>query len=434
MSMKNKVLLIFATCATLFLSACIDEDINVATKHLYALQIEIPFSEKVISMKVIAFNSKTDQEYTFEENLTDNNGSSISSTNISEPSSIVTDNNKLLILYLPTGEYTITALIETENANLTQRLDNIGVYGERINEPLTLTPIPIQSSDIIFKEIYYSMCKTKAKQQYIRDQFFEIYNNSDKVQYLDNCVLARHQGSGSAVIPCRWVDDNGEILMTYPTDSYIAAFIGDGSGKSFPLEPGKSVVVAFEARNHVTKKNPNSVDLSGANYEVNISNYNTDYVNSAEVPDLTIITKSGSPTTVYSFWMLPYSGTAAILAKFDDDIDLKNYVNDNTNWMTIPHQTASNIEYFMIPQKYVLDGVNIVGVDPTKQQSQLRAEIDAGTVTNSEIYNGKSIKRKVKETINGRVVYQDTNNSSDDFLTDQTPTPGVDANGKVINK
>ena len=145
-----------------------------------------------------------------------------------------------------------------------------------------------------------------------------------------------------------------------------------------------------------------------------------------------IITKVGEAS--YTFWMLPYSGTATMLAKFPDNINLENYVLDMSHWKTIPFQTASTELYFMIPQEYIMDGVNVVGVDNSKRQVQFRAEVDAGMVTNSENYNGKSIKRKVKKEVDGRIIYLDTNNSTVDFLTDQIPTPGVDANGKVINK
>ena len=41
------------------------------------------------------------------------------------------------------------------------------------------------------------------------------------------------------------------------------------------------------------------------------------------------------------------------------------------------------------------------------------------------MYNGKGFTRKVAETINGRVVYKDTNNSAEDFEAEAIPTPGA---------
>lgn len=417
--MKHKFLSIFilSLATLLFISCNDDSDIDIA--KMYPLNVTISLDEKyadftqsVTKTRIEAVNQQTSRKYTAEGDTY----------------------KDFWQIEVPAGEYNISAFLElAENVqddviSFNGTKNNHGVYAEA-DIPINLTPVV--PSPLIFKEIYYSMCKTSTNESYLYDQFFEIYNNSGEVQYLDNCVLSRHQGSGSAVIPCRWVDANEEILKEYPTDSYVAAFVGDGSGKSFPLEPGKSVVVAFQARNH-KNSNPNSIDLSGANYEVNISDWKTEYTNNPDVPDLKIITKVGESS--YAFWMLPYSGTATILAKFPDDIKLEDYVLDMSHWKTIPFQTTSTELYFMIPQEYMMDGVNIVGTDPSKRQVQFRAEIDAGMVTNSENYNGKSIKRKFKKEVDGRIVYQDTNNSTEDFLTDQIPTPGVDANGKVINK
>lgn len=422
--MKHKFLsiLILSLTTILFVSCNNDADIDVA--QMYPLNVTISIDEKytnaggdldyrehVTTAKIEAVNQQTSRKYVVEGEY-----------------------SEIWQIKVPAGEYNVSAFLELDESvqddiiSFNGTKNNLGIYSKNdISVGLT----PVVPSPLIFKEIYYSMCKTSTNESYIYDQFYEIYNNSAEIQYLDNCVLARHQGSGSAVIPCRWVDANGEILKEYPTDSYIAAFVGDGSGKSFPLEPGKSVVIAFQARNHKIS-NSTSVDLSGANYEVNISDWKTNYVNNPDVPDMKIITKVGEAS--YAFWMGPYSGTATMLAKFPDDINLENYVLDMSHWKTIPFQTASTELYFMIPQEYIMDGINIVGVDNSKRQVQFRSEIDAGMVTNSENYNGKSIKRKVKKEVGDRIVYLDTNNSTEDFLTDQIPTPGIDANGKVINK
>lgn len=80
----------------------------------------------------------------------------------------------------------------------------------------------------------------------------------------------------------------------------------------------------------------------------------------------------------------------------------------------------------MIPQEYVLDGVDLVNSVEAKRVKHLRPEVDAGMAFNTADYNGTSLRRKVISiTADGRVVYQDTNNSSDDFLNGQTPTPGI---------
>lgn len=55
----------------------------------------------------------------------------------------------------------------------------------------------------------------------------------------------------------------------------------------------------------------------------------------------------------------------------------------------------------------------------------LPSSIDAGYSYTDASGNGKSVRRKVERWENGRAYLQDTNNSSDDFVTGQTPTPFV---------
>ncbi|HMT67602.1 MAG TPA: DUF4876 domain-containing protein, partial [Bacteroidales bacterium] len=40
-------------------------------------------------------------------------------------------------------------------------------------------------------------------------------------------------------------------------------------------------------------------------------------------------------------------------------------------------------------------------------------------------YNSKSVRRKVEKILDGKVIYKDTNNSYNDFINDQVPTPFV---------
>lgn len=99
------------------------------------------------------------------------------------------------------------------------------------------------SGGLIFKEVYYSMVKPNGKMPYMRDQFFEIYNNSDEVLYLDNCVLGLLEGT-QGILPTAWME-NGEIMDKYAMGYYTVAFVG--TGKQYPVEPGKSVVIASQA-------------------------------------------------------------------------------------------------------------------------------------------------------------------------------------------
>lgn len=127
------------------------------------------------------------------------------------------------------------------------------------------------------------------------------------------------------------------------------------------------------------------------------------------------------------YFMLPYTGNAIILAKLPEGINPIDYAKDPANLKSRPDGTLPTSTFLMIPQEYVLDGINIVNnADKASQRViRLRAEVDAGTVFMNAAYMGKSIRRKVESVDNGRVILKDTNNSTEDFLSDQDPTPGV---------
>jgi hypothetical protein len=73
----------------------------------------------------------------------------------------------------------------------------------------------------------------------------------------------------------------------------------------------------------------------------------------------------------------------------------------------------------MIPSSWILDGVETF--DRETKNKRLPASVDASyaLMTNDHRYMGKTIHRKVDETATaaagGRIVYMDTNNSSNDF-------------------
>lgn len=101
------------------------------------------------------------------------------------------------------------------------------------------------------------------------------------------------------------------------------------------------------------------------------------------------------------------------------------YLKDEAHRKPKPGSSVAT-RFAMVPQEFVLDGINIVSHVVNDQRKCLRPEVDAGKVGMSAMYAGKSIRRKVESiTADGRVVFKDTNNSTEDFLSDLTPTPGI---------
>ena len=114
-------------------------------------------------------------------------------------------------------------------------------------------------------------------------------------------------------------------------------------------------------------------------------------------------------------------GQVSILFRLPSN-NLQEMFLDPDNYMIQPGGTE---HCFMVPYGWIIDGVENARLDDRGVYKRLPASIDLGYIQFRGGYEGVSIRRKVKEVINGRVVYQDTNNSSEDFLTNQVPQPGV---------
>lgn len=404
---------VHALCMVVMLlgfAACSSEDDNVTVYYPLTVNIDMPegiSASDFTSASVVVTNTQTGREYSFDNALS------------------------TYTFQLDGGTYTVRASMRVNDGGSISTYNatsNVAVYDATT---ATLTLEKALTSGLIFKEVYYNMVKPNGKVPYMRDQFFEIYNNSDEVLYLDNCILGITEGTQGKLLTA-WME-NGEIMKEYALSYYTVAFIGNGT--TYPVLPGKSVVIAGQAMNHnaetqaaydpsVTGAMQSPVDLSNADYEVCLSDYKPAVsIDNPDVPNMTVILSNTNATNYFS---LPYTGQPIILAKLPEGVSPIDYAKDQANFKERPDGNYAGNKYLMIPQEYVLDGINIVNSDDSKRTIRLRSEVDAGYIFMSANYAGKSIRRKVESiAADGRVIFKDTNNSAADFLSDQTPTPGI---------
>lgn len=397
-----------ATTLMIFATSCKDDD-EVAKYYDLGVSLQLPADvtiTDITSASVVVTNDQTGVQYSSTEVKTDYQFS------------------------IQGGSYAVTvALRSNDGVSLTayNGSKNVTVYED---QDITIELAKSETSGLVFKEVYYNMVRPNGKTPYLRDQFYEIYNNSDEIFYLDNCVFGILEGT-QGILPTSWMQDN-EIMKEYALGYYVTAFIG--SGTDYPVAPGHSVVIASQAQNHTAETasayNPevdgamqSPVDLTNADYEICLNDYKPNYaIDNPDVPNMSIIYAVGTN----NYFMVPATGNAIILAKLPAGTDPIAYAQDEANLKERPDGTYAGTKYLMIPQEYVLDGINIVNNDESKRVVRLRSEVDAGMVWMEKQYGGKSIRRKVERiTDDGRTIFKDTNNSSDDFLTDQIPTPGI---------
>lgn len=407
--MKKFIYALFAAVLLAgFATSCSDDD-NVTTYYKLAVTLDAADNVSFTSGSVTVTNTQTGRTYSSDEVLT------------------------TYEFELPGGTYNVQASMRANNGASVVSYSAAREIAVFEDATVALQLESSVSGGLIFKEVYYNMVRPNGKNPYMRDQFFEIYNNSDETLYLDNCVLGILEGS-QGKLPSAWKDADGELMKEYPLNYYTVAFVGDGT--TYPLAPGKSVVIASVAQNHKEQTadayNPevagakmSPVDLSHADFEVCLMDYKPAVsIDNPDVPNMTIIAVRGTQ----NYFTLPYTGNAIILAKLPAGVDPIAYGADQANYKARPDGVNPSLTYLMIPQEYVLDGLNIVNnADKADQQVvRLRAEVDAGVVFNEAAYCGKSIRRKVERIADdGRAIFKDTNNSTEDFLRNQEPTPGV---------
>lgn len=308
------------------------------------------------------------------------------------------------------GVYRASLSVEIDKVNYNAFLDDIKITEEYAGDKQLILKRGVYSP-IIIKEFYYSGVFSKAGSPYYQDQFFEIYNNSSEVQDIGGLCFAEVYGSSSSL--SKWVDEMGDLLPYLPVSKMIWS-IPEEVGGNF-LAPGESRVIAQNAINHSDPDlSHSSVNLENADYETWFEPSGKDYDN-RDVDNLDLV---WSDKDTYSDWVISLFGSAIIL--FDIPGDHQAFIKDDSNFHV---DSDGNREKLCIPKEYILDAVECVRSE-AKNNKRLGPELDASYVFVSEVKKGYSVRRRVKDIINGRVVYMDTNDSARDFLTDQVPMPG----------
>lgn len=123
-------------------------------------------------------------------------------------------------------------------------------------------------------------------------------------------------------------------------------------------------------------------------------------------------------------WLHSVFGQGVILFRLPTGLDWQTFVANPDNFMTQPGSTSSTL-YFMVHKDWVVDGVECNRPEEDKRFKRLPTSVDAGMTWSLATYNSKSVRRKAEKILDGKVIYKDSNNSTNDFIIDQTPTPFV---------
>lgn len=289
----------------------------------------------------------------------------------------------------------------------------------------------VKEAALVFKEIYYTGFSytpidpttgkpavdpetgNPATTQYFRDQFYEIYNNSTEVVFADSLCIA-------TIV---YANYNYSIIYDWPIENkeqYVFASVIwqiPGEGNTYPIQPGESIIISQWGTNHkaqnLTEGNA-PVDLSGAEFEA--VEKETTFGGIVLTDNPAVNMKKAVNALGYSVpqWLTPVSGAGYIIFKPSKALKDENYLIATNN------DFAGKAREVLISD--VIDAVQSVSDETGMMHLGLPQILDAGGIWCSGNYVGESIARKIKETRpDGTIVYQDSNNTTNDFEVKKDP-------------
>lgn len=407
-----------------------------------------------INIIVKALYDTTSGNYSFPLNgVTIKIKNQLNSSELTQPS----DNNGLAIFNsVSAGVYNIEGSIAIKKAQyesitgLPLEKDSI-VFNAAVNNVMlnnttnNTVELKLQFGKIgdwVIKQLYYAGSHTTNGASF-RDQFIEIYNNSNTVQYADSMYFAEVMGSntvnpdyakgyfvndGPLKGQYDWNKSIGMPANSNAVENYVYAkslFRVPGNGTTYPIQPGQSFIIAQTALNHkapytsttgttISIKDPTlSVDLSGAEFEVYLGTIIPNPLNSdidnPGVPNLAVLAYGARDLVMDN----PGRGGYAIF---------KTNAEISTAWKKYPNPTVASIVadtdlHFQIPNSVVIDAMETQhGTPSSRVPKRLVGALDAGTynVPGGQ-YSSQSAIRKTAKTVSGRKILMDTNNSTNDF-------------------
>ncbi len=301
----------------------------------------------------------------------------------------------------------------------------------------------------VIKQVYYGG-SSASNGAVFRDQFIEVFNNSNEVLYADSLHIALVYGKNTRVssvdVTQSIYQSNGQLNWasaigmnsSKPNEDFIylkSILMIPGTGKQYPVQPGNSIIIAQNAQNHkgaytgtdgktITVKNPElTIDLSKADFETyygdvpGINQLASDSDNPI-VPNVKVLMTDDRDMILNS------NGYEAIaIFKIDDAAKLEAFPSPETKAVS-----SATIYYKQLPNNLVIDAVDIANTTASSRAAKrIPDALDAGfTFTLGGSYSSQSVIRKTSTTAGGRKILKDTNNSTADFdyltIADATKT------------
>ncbi len=259
----------------------------------------------------------------------------------------------------------------------------------------------------IFSEIFFNGERNSGIMMH-PDQYFVIFNPTKKDLYMDGLSVG-------VTYHVSWWDKYPWYDTYYPNNVPVRGFVTiPGSGNENLLKAGEHCVVAFTAIDHSAVEGyDQAVDLSGADFEIYYGPEAND-VDNPNVPNL-LITED--------FWFQPRGYVAPLMFKLENGLEstVEKFYEEN---FKVHQRTFINDEgkeeteenrFVVVPTEIILDGVQTSDVPQDIKTRTIPETVDRGKFLVSGCHSQELAIRK-QIMIAGQVHYQDTNNSTEDFI------------------
>lgn len=286
--------------------------------------------------------------------------------------------------------------------------------------------VAAKNGEFVIEEIYFTgtaLPETGRPDKYQGDQYIKIRNNTDEDLYADgmllilqSSVLSNMEGEIPAAVDFREEYCAGQAFYAIP-----------GSGRDVPVKAGESLIIVNNAQNHL-ESNPDSWDATTADFEWYDESSNENFLDTDNpaVPNLdkwyaqTLTVHSLHNRGAYGIAIaMPPAGTTGEQFLQDHPIgDGYYYIFHSPNGSDY----EMPIKGYFVPNKWVLDAVNTGGRN-TFGMAPWGTSLDAGyTWCSTEDSDPDRFNKSVirKTGADGKLV--DTNNSSNDFTPNTTPS------------
>ena len=298
-----------------------------------------------------------------------------------------------------------------------------GAGGTDITSAVKNLTIPLFAKkfheDFIIEEVFFTGIRTPDNKNYNSSRYFKITNNTNKILYADQLIIGQSEFMTTE-------DKNPTPDITNLSFAVKGVMVLPGNGTQYPVQPGDFIVIADNAINH--KQNTSTAfDLHNADFEFPAtSNPALGQVDNPSVPNAEVIYTQMN----FNMFFLHNRGFESyVIARFpageNKNSFLQNYKYDYTFLNSAG--VVKSISAYAIPNSWIVDAQN--NSVPTKFVRTVTAvSLDSGWASVGSMDQdpnrfGKSVRRKVQgQMTNGKNLYMDTNNSTNDFIKDAVPS------------